>query len=70
MGGGHSTKLKHTQKSLHGMCPVELLSSSYFSLFPGNGYIEGKELDDFLKEFVSSVNVSDVGQEVRRETAF
>lgn len=35
-----------------------------FSL-PGNGYIEGTELDGFLREFVSSVNVMDVGPEVR-----
>ena len=28
--------------------------------FPGNGYIEGSELDSFLREFVSSVNASDV----------
>jgi hypothetical protein len=25
-------------------------------LFSGNGYIEGAELDGFLKEFVTSVN--------------
>ncbi|KAL7631374.1 UNVERIFIED_CONTAM: hypothetical protein RMT77_018324 [Armadillidium vulgare] len=31
----------------------------------GNGYIEGSELDGFLREFVSSVNASDSG-EVRR----
>lgn len=30
----------------------------------GNGYIEGAELDGFLREFVSSVNVADVGPEV------
>ncbi|XP_065349365.1 calbindin-32 isoform X3 [Cloeon dipterum] len=29
----------------------------------GNGYIEGTELDGFLKEFVSSANSSDVGPE-------
>ncbi|CAH1974554.1 unnamed protein product [Acanthoscelides obtectus] len=29
----------------------------------GNGYIEGTELDGFLKEFVSSANVTDVGPE-------
>ncbi|KAK9892029.1 hypothetical protein WA026_018216 [Henosepilachna vigintioctopunctata] len=29
----------------------------------GNGYIEGTELDGFLREFVSSANVSDVGPE-------
>jgi len=30
----------------------------------GNGYIEGNELDDFLREFVTSVNASDCGPEV------
>lgn len=30
----------------------------------GNGYIEGNELDGFLREFVSSVNILDVGPEV------
>jgi calretinin len=30
----------------------------------GNGYIEGTELDGFLKEFVSSANASDVSPEV------
>lgn len=29
-----------------------------------NGYIEGTELDGFLREFVSSANSSDVGPEV------
>nr|XP_045586711.1 calbindin-32-like isoform X2 [Procambarus clarkii] len=29
----------------------------------GNGYIEGSELDGFLKEFVSSVNANDAGPE-------
>lgn len=29
-----------------------------------NGYIEGTELDGFLAEFVSSVNIMDVGPEV------
>ncbi|XP_045460703.1 calbindin-32 isoform X2 [Harmonia axyridis] len=29
----------------------------------GNGYIEGTELDGFLREFVSSANISDVGPE-------
>ena len=31
-----------------------------FSYFPGNGFIEGQELDGFLREFVTSVNASDV----------
>jgi hypothetical protein len=30
----------------------------------GNGYIEGSELDGFLREFVSSVNNADCGPEV------
>lgn len=34
----------------------------------GNGYIEGRELDNFLREFVSSVNVTDVGSETVSET--
>jgi hypothetical protein len=34
-------------------------------LLSGNGYIEGKELDGFLREFVSSVNNSETGPEVR-----
>ncbi|CAN7991283.1 unnamed protein product, partial [Ixodes hexagonus] len=29
-----------------------------------NGFIEGRELDNFLREFVSSVSLSDVGPEV------
>lgn len=33
----------------------------------GNGYIEGRELDNFLREFVSSVNATDVGPEVVSE---
>ncbi len=34
----------------------------------GNGYIEGKELDGFLREFVSSVNQTDCGPEVSIRT--
>lgn len=30
----------------------------------GNGYIEGTELDGFLREFVSSANATDIGPEV------
>ena len=41
----------------------EMRVSSYLS---GNGYIEGRELDDFLREFVSSVSLTDVGPEVSR----
>ncbi|CAH0551611.1 unnamed protein product [Brassicogethes aeneus] len=29
----------------------------------GNGYIEGTELDGFLREFVSSANITDIGPE-------
>lgn len=36
----------------------------------GNGYIEGRELDNFLREFVSSVNATDVGPEVVTDTMF
>ncbi|XP_069113954.1 calbindin-32-like isoform X2 [Argopecten irradians] len=35
----------------------------------GDGYIEGKELDSFLKELVTSINKEDVGLEVVSETA-
>ncbi|XP_041377166.1 calbindin-32-like isoform X3 [Gigantopelta aegis] len=35
----------------------------------GNGFIEGKELDNFLYELVTSVNVQDVGPEVVSQTA-
>jgi len=34
----------------------------------GNGYIEGTELDSFLREFVASVNSSDSGPEVISDT--
>lgn len=37
----------------------------YIFFFPtGNGYIEGTELDGFLREFVSSANTADVSPEV------
>lgn len=36
----------------------------FLFLFAGNGFIEGKELDNFLREFVSSVNATDVGPEI------
>jgi len=36
----------------------------------GNGYIEGRELDNFLREFVSSVNMTDVGPEMVSESMF
>jgi hypothetical protein len=31
---------------------------------PGNGFIEGTELDGFLREFVSSANPTEVNAEV------
>ena len=31
----------------------------------GNGFIEGRELDDLLRELASSVNAQDTGPEVR-----
>ncbi len=34
-------------------------------IFAGNGYIEGTELDNFLREFIASVNNVDTGPEVR-----
>lgn len=30
----------------------------------GNGYIEGRELDHFLREFVASVSINDLGADV------
>ncbi|XP_054164548.1 calbindin-32-like [Oppia nitens] len=36
----------------------------------GNGYIEGRELDNFLREFVSSVNAIDVGPELVTDSMF
>jgi hypothetical protein len=30
----------------------------------GNGYIEGTELDGFLREFVASANATDISPEV------
>ncbi|PAA68118.1 hypothetical protein BOX15_Mlig003004g1 [Macrostomum lignano] len=35
----------------------------------GNGFIEGQELDEFLREFISSVVTEDIGPEVISETA-
>ena len=42
------------------------LQSTRFYCVPitGNGYIEGNELDGFLREFVESVNKGDSGPEV------
>ncbi|KAF7492950.1 Calbindin-32 [Sarcoptes scabiei] len=36
----------------------------------GNGYIEGRELDNFLREFVSSVNTNDSGPEIVTDSMF
>ena len=36
--------------------------------FTGNGFIEGTELDGFLREFVTSVNASECGPEVYKST--
>lgn len=36
----------------------------FYYIFSGNGYIEGTELDGFLREFVSSANVTDIAPEV------
>ena len=35
-----------------------------------NGYIEADELDDFLREFVSSVNSTDIGPEVSERACY
>lgn len=35
-----------------------------FICVAGNGYIEGTELDGFLREFVSSANITDIAPEV------
>ena len=44
-------------------CYVQVLNEFPFIL-PGNGFIEGSELDGFLREFVTSVNSSDTAPEV------
>lgn len=42
---------------------------SFFNSLSGNGFIEGTELDGFLREFVSSANETEVNAEVSyRET--
>lgn len=50
---------KTRQKTFH----ASKMTFSFF-LSAGNGYIEGKELDDFLVELVTSINKEDVGSEV------
>lgn len=37
-------------------------------LISGNGYIEGRELDHFLREFVASVSANDLGADVSSKT--
>ena len=37
---------------------------SFHIFLSGNGFIEGSELDGFLREFVTSVNTSECGPEV------
>lgn len=46
---------------------IFLLCKLYFILncIPGNGYLEGDELDKFLREFVTSVCGKNVGSEVK-----
>ena len=44
------------------------MTSSWFLFVSGNGYIEGTELDGFLREFISSVNADDCGPEVSELT--
>ena len=51
------------------MDPRQRISPTIYCLFllssyVGNGYIEGIELDGFLREFVESVNNTDSGPEV------
>ena len=35
-------------------------------IYLGNGYIEGGEIDDFLREFVSSVNIKECDPDVSK----
>jgi hypothetical protein len=41
-----------------------LIFFSFQYIHLGNGYIEGHELDDLLRELASSVNVSDTNPDV------
>ena len=43
---------------------ISLFSIFLYFTLTGNGYIEGSELDGFLREFVESVNNVDSGPEV------
>lgn len=45
-------------------CDTELVDDIFPFFSVGNGYIEGKELDDFLVQLVTSINKEDVGSEV------
>ncbi|ELU17744.1 hypothetical protein CAPTEDRAFT_189720 [Capitella teleta] len=67
----------YSYKPLYLDSPLGTVSSDTIILYNAtslrnieNGFIEGKELDAFLREFVGSVNTSDVGPEVISETAF
>lgn len=40
-----------------------LILNCLYLYYIGNGYIEGTELDGFLREFVSSANATDVDPE-------
>lgn len=53
-----SAEEKHNER-------ISTLTQSSNIYFPGNGYIEGTELDGFLKEFVSSANATDISPEVQ-----
>lgn len=46
------------------MCDLQEFFTHYFYLCLGNGYIEGTELDGFLREFVASANATDISPEV------
>ena len=47
------------------MVKIILNDNIFYDIFHlGNGYIEGHELDDLLRELVSSVNTSDANADV------
>ena len=43
---------------------IHRIEMSFHIFLSGNGFIEGSELDGFLREFVTSVNTSECGPEV------
>jgi len=45
-------------------CISRLIFFSFQYIHLGNGYIEGHELDDLLRELASSINVSDTNPDV------